>query len=181
MFLSSLSGILPAMTALLRLLSRLFPVRWLLLALLGLTATGTALHRMERFSGLAWGLNEIAHVWIGWAATILWTGYVLHHVTSRWGPWGARQRILGLLLLVASLALLVTGAMLGLGLRGGPPVWARPLHWWATWGMVGLLVWHSAVAWARWPRRAWRRIVDGPRLPLSARGAGPEQPAEAGP
>ena len=174
-------GNLSPMKWTLRLLLWLFPLRWLLLALLALTATGTALHRMERFAGLTWGLTELAHVWIGWASTLLWTGYVTHHVAKRWGPWGTRQRILGLLLTAASLALLVTGALLGLGLRGGPPDWALPLHWWGTWAMAGLLIWHASVAWMRWPRRAWRRIVDGPRVPLSARSAGPEEAANPSP
>jgi hypothetical protein len=150
-----------------RVLRWLFPFRWLFVAMAALTASGVALHRMERFGGLSWGLTEISHVWVGWASLVLWTGYLVHHLAVRWGSWSSPQRWLGLVLAVTSLVLLVTGAMLGMGLTGGPPAWARPVHWWATWGFVAALLAHSFVAWRRWPRRLWRRMIDGPRIVAS--------------
>ncbi|MCP4871538.1 MAG: hypothetical protein GY898_22745 [Proteobacteria bacterium] len=159
-----------------------FPFRWLFVAIVALTVSGVALHRMERFGGLEWGLTEISHVWVGWASMIAWTGYLLHHVAVRWGSWASPQRLLGLAVSTASVLLLVTGAMLGLGMNGGPPAWAVPVHWWATWALIGLVVAHTFVAWKRWPKRAWRRIVEGPRSvrgASAAAAAATEEPAEA--
>ncbi len=152
----------------------LFPFRWIFVAIVALTGTGLALHEMERFEGLAWGLTELSHVWIGWAGLLLWTGYLIHHVVVRWGAWTSVQRWLGFLLAVVSVLLLVTGTLLGIGMSGGPPAWALPVHWYATWVLVGLLVAHTFVVWKRWPRRLWRRLLYGPR---AVRGA-PEEAAE---
>jgi hypothetical protein len=147
----------------LQILRWLFPVRWLLLALLALAASGWALHRMERFAGLAWGLTEMGHIWVGWASVLLWCGYLGHHVWTRWGAWRSVQRGLGLALTLASTLVLVSGGMLALGMRGGPPSWALPAHFGASFVLGGLLAAHTFVAWRRWPRRVWRRVIDGPR------------------
>ncbi len=157
-----------------RALRWLFPVRWLLVAFVLLTATGVALHRMERFGGLEWGLTEISHVWIGWASLVVWIGYLVHHVVVKWGPWSSLQRWLGVVLVVLSFALLGTGVMLAVGMDGGPPDWAIEVHWYSTWSLSGLIVWHTFVAWKRWPKQLRRRIVEGPMVPR-------EPPPDRGP
>ncbi len=147
------------------LLRWLVPFRWVLLAIVALSATGFALHEMERFSGLQWGLTEIAHVWLGWAALGLWTGYLVHHLAVRWGSLRSPQRLLGAGASLASGVLLVTGVMLAVGMQGGPPGWTVPVHYWATWALLALVLAHTRVAWGSWPRRLWRRLVDGPVEP----------------
>lgn len=145
-----------------RILRWLFPFRWLFVALVLLTATGLGLRSLPRFGGLAWGLTELGHVWVGWASLVVWIGYLVHHVTVRWGSWASPQRLLGLAVSLFSLALLGTGVMLASGMDGGPPAWALPVHFVTTWALLGLVVAHTFVAWRRWPRRAWRRLAEGP-------------------
>lgn len=163
-----------------RALRWLFPFRWIFVVLVALSATGVALHGMERFVGLQWGLTELSHVWLGWASLVVWSGYLLHHVVVRWGPWSSLQRWLGAVLVALSVALLGTGVMLGVGMDGGPPAWALPLHWWSTWAVCGLVVWHTFVVWRRWPARLRRRILHGPQLPPDRAPDAPPAPADAG-
>ena len=137
----------------------LVPFRWLLLALVVLAATGLGLRRMERFGGLEWGLTELAHIWLGWASMGLWVAYLAHHLARQWGSMRSIQRLLGVGVLAASGSLLLTGALLAIGMQGGPPAWARPLHHMATWALGGLLAVHARKAWLRLPRALWALVV----------------------
>jgi hypothetical protein len=152
----------PLLASVLALLRWLFPFRWLFCAIVLLAGTGFLLQGTPRFSGLAWGLTEIAHVWTGWAAVGLASGYVTWHLFHRWGSFRSAQRLLGLLTLSALLTLLGTGALLGLGMRGGPPPWARPIHSVTTWVLLAGIVAHGFAAWRRWPGRLRRRVLEGP-------------------
>lgn len=116
---------------------------WLLLAGLVLLAlTGFQLHWTPRFSGLAWGLTEMAHVWLGWIAAVLLVGYLVHHLHRRWGDWRRPQRILGLVVVVTVLALTGSGWLLSVPLATRPG-WLLPLHFVATFVLIGLVVTHA--------------------------------------
>ena len=150
------------MNALLAALRRLIPGTFLALVLAGLSATGFFLHWTPRFQSLSWGLTEIVHVWLGWAALVFGAGYLAHHVARTWGPMSTLQRILGLVLTVDIVLALLTGVLVVWAPVGGPPEWAVPVHFVSTFVLLGLFVWHSAVGWTRWLKRTGRAVIQGP-------------------
>ena len=150
------------MNALLTVLRRLVPGTFLALVFVVLSATGFFLHWTPRFQSLSWGLTEIVHVWIGWAALVFVAGYLVHHLARTWGPLSTLQRILGLALTVDIVLALLTGVLVVEAPVGGPPKWAVPVHFVSTFVLLGLFVWHSAAGWTRWLKRTGRAVVEGP-------------------
>ena len=150
------------MKTLLRWLRRLLPGWGFGVVMALLAASGWWLHESERFASLAWGLTEQLHVALGWVALAGTAGYLVHHLARTWGPWRTLQRLLGLALVAATLGALISGVVLVLGLRGGPPAWARPLHWGTTWLLCALFAWHGATGAWRGLRRRAERAWQGP-------------------
>jgi hypothetical protein len=136
----------------------LFPVGLLLAAFGLLAATGGWLHWTPRFGGLSWGLTELAHVWLGWACLIAVVGYLVPHLVRHRDLHAPPQRLLGWLMAVAAVVVLGTGAVLGIGVVGGPPGWLRSLHFHGTWALLGLTLVHVPISWIH--ERA-RRTAQG--------------------
>lgn len=177
------------MNALLATLRRILPATLMALLVVILSATGFFLHWSPRFESIAWGLTEMVHVWVGWAALLATAGYLAHHLARTWGPWTTLQRILGLLLAADLAVAMLTGVLVVWPPEGGPPAWAVPLHFVSTFGILGLFLWHSAVGWIRWLKRRWRLILDGPQAgpessepspPESDQGDEPQHEGDAG-
>lgn len=150
----------------LRWLRRLLPGWGFAVIMALLAASGWWLHETERFASIAWGLTEQIHVWLGWVALAGTALYLVHHLARTWGPWRTLQRILGLALVAMTAGAFISGVLLVSGMRGGPPAWARPLHWWTTWLLTGLFAWHAAKGTWRALRRWWVGVLRGPQ-PLS--------------
>jgi hypothetical protein len=144
------------------LLARVAPFRWLLFVLLLLGGSGLWLHEAPRFETLGWGLTEMLHVQLGWACLGGYLLYQAHHLAAKWGSFRDRHRIEGLLLAACTAAVLGTGVWLVVPTPGGPPAWVRGVHWFGTFGMVGLTALHTAGGLRRWLRRQRAAIVRGP-------------------
>ncbi len=146
-----------------RLLKRLFPGWGFLVVMVLLAASGLWLRETERFASIAWGLTEMVHVHLGWLSLLGTIAYLVHHLARTWGPLSRPQRLLGLALVAVTAVAFVTGVILVLGLRGGPPAWVRPVHWWTTWAVLVLFAWHSAKGWGRLVVARIRRTLRRPQ------------------
>jgi hypothetical protein len=127
-----------------RWLRSLFSFRFLAGAILFTAITGLFLREEERFDGLAWGLSEWGHVVVGWIAVPLCLGYLLHHVSTRWGSFRSIFRLLGVGLASALCVALLSGAFLDLvpGAMSWPGL--RNIHYIATFPILLLLLLHPA-------------------------------------
>jgi hypothetical protein len=126
---------------------------WLvLLGLVLLSSSGLWLHQTPRFQGFSWGVTEMAHIYVGWVFLALFVGFLVHHLTRRWGSLRSLQRGLGLVLVAVTLGELVSGAALAAGRVGGYPGWVLTLHYLAMPAMLGFLVLHGLRPLLRWLR-----------------------------
>ncbi|MCO4773147.1 MAG: hypothetical protein KDA24_24140 [Deltaproteobacteria bacterium] len=138
------------MRPILQLLARFASFRVLLPLLVLLGGSGVWLHEGPRFQNLTWGMTEMLHVQFGWAGLVLFLAYQTHHLVTKWGSFTDRHRIEGLVLAVCTVAVFGTGVWLVLPISGGPPGWVRPVHWFGTFGMVGLTLLHTVGGLRRW-------------------------------
>jgi hypothetical protein len=117
-----------------------FSLVTLLLGLL--SASGIWLHESPRFGGFSWGVTEMVHIYVGWVFLAIFVGFLVHHLSVRWGTLRSLQRCLGLALVTATACELLSGAFLATGRTGGTPAWVLSLHYLAMPALVGLLLLH---------------------------------------
>ncbi len=141
-----------------RLLRRLFPFWAINLGFLLLAMTGLWIHRVPRFSGLQWGLVELAHVGVGWVALPLTLGYQVHHLASQWTDLREFWQWTGLLLTLLTALAFGTGVALELRIPGGLPAAVTTLHFASTFLLFALLVVHTLRVWRAWLRARVRRL-----------------------
>ena len=114
---------------------------------------------MPRFSGLQWGLVEMAHVAVGWVALPLALGYQVHHLASKWTDLREFWQWTGLLLTLLTVVAFGTGVALELRVPGGLPAAVTVLHFVSTFALFGLLVVHTLRVWRAWLRARFRRLL----------------------
>jgi hypothetical protein len=166
---------------LLRLLLAVFPFWGVFWGMAIATGTGLWIHSYPRWQGLAWGLTEMVHVFLGWPALALWAGYNVHHLTRHWGNFAATSRILGLIVTTSAGIAFLTGVWLVIRTEGGPPGFVRPLHYWTTFPIFPVLLIHTWKPMGRWLKAQLRpsesRATDAP--PPAPTAPSPSDPAPA--
>jgi hypothetical protein len=132
------------------LLRRLFPFSLLLLATCAVGGSGLVLREIERYSSLSWGALEMLHVGGGLILTALLLGYLGHHLHKHWGSLSDRRRLLGLAITLDLTVALATGLAFEFPASGPPPEWVAEVHYFSTFPILPLILWHSAAALKRW-------------------------------
>ncbi len=135
-----------------RILRALFPFWWLFWGLAIATGTGLWIHWYPRWQGMAWGVTEMVHVFLGWPALALYLGYNVHHLMRHWGDFREKARVLGVLLTGSALVAFASGVWLVLPSEGGPPGGVKGAHFWSTFPIFPLVLWHTWRVMTGWLR-----------------------------
>jgi hypothetical protein len=142
-----------------RLLRRLFPFWALNLSFVVLAATGLWIHLYPRFHDLRWGLGEMAHVAVGWAALPVMIGYQMHHLKAKWTDLSEVWQWTGLILTVVTVLAFGTGVLLELRIPGGLPQAVTTAHFVSTFLVFAVLTIHTVRVWRAWLRVRIRRLL----------------------
>ncbi len=135
-----------------RLLRFLFPFWGLFWLTLFATASGLWVHWYPRWRDLGWGLVEMLHVFFGWIGLAILAGYLVHHLIRHWGDFTELVRAIGLIVAGLLGAAALSGVVLVLNIDGGPPGFVRSVHFWSTFPIFPLLLWHTWGYLRRWLR-----------------------------